>query len=508
MPEEFFDGNTPNGTILDNARSALNFRFRYLRTADAFRFRLNTTDLSRGADLYGWPLVPDIALAIDPDPGVIAGSPGKLWEWNATSQIPEPKVPDRHGWIKVATQSRNVYNSLRGDSLYTYKRDDNETDTHRIVGSYNYKTAYLNIGCGLPVERKYADFPDKMANGTTLPVSKNVIMNMVMNDVDANASKDAWGHPLRNFELWVRWTNGTVWKDGGIADPGSMRSTCNITTTHVEVSVSCGQLGCVPVRMRYRRPSQAESPSMFRLYSRTSAYHATSYSTPFDSKTYADIFFSDFILFDRPPEDDEETVFGSVIRHGLLALDTRAATSPCSSWCVQPVDLMRGYVSRGLSFWANTYAQVGQYEFVHGYKLDPQALAKTGSDGKFNSVTLNGAFYKRAYYVYWPWIAADFASCLVLLVAGVLCHWLRVHTLAPDIFGYVSSLTRDNPYFDLPNNGSALSGLDRARLMKKVKVKIGDMNAGKESEVGKIGVARLDAGGRQVVGLTKGKVYM
>lgn len=490
--------------------SSVNDRLSAFKDGVGLRKESGLIDFSRGSDRTGWALVPDIALAINPDLDIMQRSPGNLSESDVTSQIPKSKAPDRRGWVPVSVQSQNVYTSLIGHPLYTYKPTRNYTDMYKIVGSYDFKTAYLNIGCGVPAKHEYADFPDRMANGTKLPAPTGLDVNMIMNNVTANASKDARGHPLRTFELWIRWSNDSnmLMPDRSPVGPGSIRSACNITSTHVEVSVSCGQLGCVPVRMRYRDPDQAESPSVFKLTNAISAYQATSYSTRFDSKTYANNFLSNFISFAGPAADQYS---------GTLA-EIEAATLPYhfigypegSGWCASCDKIfndMRASVNPAISYWFNTYAQIGQ-QFINGRNPDVQVLAKNGSDGTFDPVTLKGAFYKRAYYIYWPWIAIDSASCLILLSAGLLCHWLRVHTLAPDIFGYVSSLTRDNPYLDLPDNGSALSGLDRARLMKKVKVKIGDMNAEKEGDVGKIGLARLDAGGRQVVGLTKGKVYM
>jgi hypothetical protein len=47
-------------------------------------------------------------------------------------------------------------------------------------------------------------------------------------------------------------------------------------------------------------------------------------------------------------------------------------------------------------------------------------------------------------------------------------------TLAPDIFGYVSSCTRDNPYFT-DGEPSYLSGLERAKAMRNVRVIIGEV---------------------------------
>jgi hypothetical protein len=49
---------------------------------------------------------------------------------------------------------------------------------------------------------------------------------------------------------------------------------------------------------------------------------------------------------------------------------------------------------------------------------------------------------------------------------------LRSRTLDPDIFGYVSSLTKYKDLVQSPQAGSTLIGIDRARLLKDVKVKV------------------------------------
>lgn len=80
----------------------------------------------------------------------------------------------------------------------------------------------------------------------------------------------------------------------------------------------------------------------------------------------------------------------------------------------------------------------------------------------------------------------DLISCKILLAAALVAFWLRKNTLAPDIFGYVSSLTRDNPHLNLPEGGFTMSGLERARTLRKVKARIADV--ADENGVGKVGL--------------------
>ena len=113
------------------------------------------------------------------------------------------------------------------------------------------------------------------------------------------------------------------------------------------------------------------------------------------------------------------------------------------------------------------------------------------NENYIETLSIVGQPYFPHYEIYWPWIAIDIVSCLILFLAALTSSWLRTQTLAPDIFGYVSSLTRDNPHLNLPESGSCLSGLDRARLLKKLKIQI--LDVGTADQVGHVGVRLVDS---------------
>lgn len=84
------------------------------------------------------------------------------------------------------------------------------------------------------------------------------------------------------------------------------------------------------------------------------------------------------------------------------------------------------------------------------------------------------------------WVILDILACNLLLVSAIHALRYRKRTIAPDIFGYVSSLTRKNHDLDIPDGGPTLSGFERARLMKHVKIKIADVSA--DGNVGRVGL--------------------
>jgi hypothetical protein len=104
------------------------------------------------------------------------------------------------------------------------------------------------------------------------------------------------------------------------------------------------------------------------------------------------------------------------------------------------------------------------------------------------------------------WFAALLFSTGFLLLVCVVGSWLQYKILAPDIFGHISSLVRDNPYFQdaAAAGGNTLDGWEQARALKNVIVKLGDVQP--YGNVGHIALAASD--GTEKIGfLKRGRLY-
>ncbi|PGH13491.1 hypothetical protein AJ79_03621 [Helicocarpus griseus UAMH5409] len=103
------------------------------------------------------------------------------------------------------------------------------------------------------------------------------------------------------------------------------------------------------------------------------------------------------------------------------------------------------------------------------------------------------------------WLAVFMVISIVLQLLALASFVLKRITLAPDILGYVSSYTRDNPHAPLAETaGSFHDGLARTRLLKDVKVMLGDVKAAE-----RVGHISFVAQGDAPVGrLTKGRSYI
>ena len=73
------------------------------------------------------------------------------------------------------------------------------------------------------------------------------------------------------------------------------------------------------------------------------------------------------------------------------------------------------------------------------------------------------------------WAIILLAASSVLLLCGLAGAIVKHMTRGPKILDYVSTITRDNPYIDLPSEGCTLDGLERAKLLKGLKIKLQDV---------------------------------
>jgi hypothetical protein len=156
------------------------------------------------------------------------------------------------------------------------------------------------------------------------------------------------------------------------------------------------------------------------------------------------------------------------------------------------------------TYWQSTY--VAQYLF--GNLSTDMSLYNNISDAEFDEpvidfntsqVTITSSDGEQ-YACNMTFAAFLLIIFCLLFLAGMASLVLMSMTLAPDILGYVSSYTRDNPFAAL-DQASHLDGLERARAMKEMRVTLGDVNIG--CETGHIAFA-VTAG---VQRLQKGRVY-
>ncbi|KIW77566.1 hypothetical protein Z517_10012 [Fonsecaea pedrosoi CBS 271.37] len=396
----------------------------------------------QGADIYGATLTP----------------------WYGHPRDSSSLDLDRHGWLEIQHMSDQPVMSSIGTSLYWLNRTAgvNAWTPQKMVGSFVYQVSNFQANCTAPF------LSTKAKPKGSLP-AVSTTMNMTTMPSDA-------GQP-RELYFW-----------NFVNDTHSLTSACEMTNVTVQIEAICTAATCKPTRMKHI---------------------STSPRTLLDSDVFATPFFNSMLLAcGLPQHEGDYSTFDN--DNGLVDLKNDLAQQTLND----PSQLERASadaqfpLSMAITRYMNTYftsSQMLRYE--HGFQDDLAvngsiALTQHGSD--FSFLAMDGALYNPQHALSWPWLAMDIVSNMVLLATAMGALWLRKHTLAPDIFGFVSSLTRDNPHLNLPEGGSTLSGIERSRRMKMVKVKIADV--GEDSSVGRVGLTQVD-GFEEAKDLEKGRTY-
>ena len=125
------------------------------------------------------------------------------------------------------------------------------------------------------------------------------------------------------------------------------------------------------------------------------------------------------------------------------------------------------------------------------------------SYGLFNATDATTRFDTNVYVSNKTWAAILLVPSSILLACGIYGAIVKHMMRGPQILGYVSTMTRDNPYINLPSEGCTLDGLERGRLLKDLKTKLRDIAP--QDEVGHI--ALTDAASFNPGRLVSSKLY-
>ncbi|MBA7489708.1 hypothetical protein ES702_00242 [subsurface metagenome] len=387
-----------------------------------------------GMDTEGYPLVP----SIDP--------------------LLHSRAIENSEWIDIYP-SEVQYSAFAGRPLSIEPQSSNKTgqywDNEKIVGDYTFNTTYMDVRCG----------PLEILPESAFPANVTPGMFTSINKTSSTSSTSA----LVLIDVWGRWNESygsspyaddtfVPLKIDGLTS-GSLKVTCNVTNPIVKVRVHCSELACLVKAIQYNPPDITERP-----------IH------PLADDDFTALFFSRLLLSDGPPNPYYS--HGTLVEQALGFYQAIWALTTGGSTIEESVR----FQSARLTEYINSY---------HSLAL----LTTPGSSGIYNPgpetgygfVDVKGGLFVPHYALSWVWIAISYVSEGILIAAAIYSFVLRQRTLAPDIFGYVSSVTRDNPHLMFPDGGSTMCGIDRARYLRNVKIRIGDVY-GQKDDVGKVGV--------------------
>ena len=169
-------------------------------------------------------------------------------------------------------------------------------------------------------------------------------------------------------------------------------------------------------------------------------------------------------------------------------------------------------MSRRLTKLMNTYWDASRWPLAIT-RNDPYGMHSMNetSGEAYEVMTMNKTdalltFSIPIYKVNKPWAGTLIVCSTILFLVGLTSFVLSFSAHAPDIFNYVSSFTRDNPYIKIPQGGTFLDGAERARLLRNLPVQLGDVNP--MEDTGYVAMKSVD--GKKMVEqgrIRKGRLY-
>ncbi|KAF2632538.1 hypothetical protein BU25DRAFT_382057 [Macroventuria anomochaeta] len=79
------------------------------------------------------------------------------------------------------------------------------------------------------------------------------------------------------------------------------------------------------------------------------------------------------------------------------------------------------------------------------------------------------------------WFAILIVASTVIFITGAAGLILKRKTLGPDMFGFVTSMTYENPWVNIPKGGTMLDAMERARLLKDMEVHVGNVRGDEDT---------------------------
>lgn len=397
---------------------------------------------------------------------------------------------DREGWKKVPATTNIAYSSLMGIPTADIPRSHNT--------SFNIESSYWDIDCH---DINYGHLialnnsMDHYANGSQVAGLDSEITPLEQNSsyVGNNGTQSCFdldyfcslslgisnvvpGMGMGTPETFVKAnihvdnrTTPTILFQFPYADQGLAnvtRAFCHISQTYVESAVNCSF------------PESAAHPNCTVSAIRES-------------------------IFDHPPPYITDLSFWGVIQNWASSLAASYGVQTASDMGLTVIQAYLMDAPLGQVSETNPMLNVPNFTFsvrlshvMNTYWLGsvyPQAMtgdfaslpantnSSGGGGGADPSLTLHTeaqlSTLKEIYSCDWAWLGIYSLASFVLLIAAIVCVVLDHLTVIPDILCACSSLTRDNPFVRVPRGGSTLNGFERSRLLKDMRVRLGDVKS-------------------------------
>ncbi|VTO82942.1 unnamed protein product [Fusarium graminearum] len=156
-----------------------------------------------------------------------------------------------------------------------------------------------------------------------------------------------------------------------------------------------------------------------------------------------------------------------------------------------PAEISRRMTTAFNTFWDATLNPTGHTNITFK-NLDDSSTAfedEFNAQPFMNTTVGTMTAEREVYRANQLWLAILLTITLFLQILAILGLVLEVLIVGPDVLGYASSFTRDNPYVRLPTTGSSLGGPERARALRNLRLQLTDVCP--DDEIGYLAICAI-----------------
>jgi hypothetical protein len=403
--------------------------------------------------------------------------------------------PDREGWFKTANGSSDSYSSMIGIPV------SGTNSTHFVNYKTTIQTPYFNTACLITL--RPSEQPPVIPNGTFhINGTGAVVTYENATQMRRSSSDPETLGPLQFRYSTLLWSLNNHDLD------------CKLSSSYVETEITCPErTTCMATEVRRSKLGHPrtdwtqfdlhwETPSQFFLYLFSSV--SGRYGWP----TMLDRYMSDPDTLITLDQAFGERVGSALVLTSEENYSVRLAQLMNSYWTiVGGMYTIAGGISNSTSYKDNITSFVPPenprgagiwYQFSSPVNL----TGKTWSSQGTKDVRIEVIIARK------PWVITLCISSIVLILASLVSpvvYFLFIR--GPEVMMNISSLaTRHNPYIPLPEGGTHLGASDRARLLKGLELRFGDVETG--SGVGHLAIGIVGGkGDEEIARIHKGKLY-
>jgi hypothetical protein len=289
---------------------------------------------------------------------------------------------------------------------------------------------------------------------------------------------------------------------------------CEIRTTYVEVGVRCSPSVCEATKIRTSKVQTIlevdQQLGIFNNYTFDTPFQFPSSWTSFDVVTawsYWVLVFPTFSqrLFNLAASTNM-IIGGTAIQHYFLDQNTPYTFDGRNMKSI--TSLPQGSFATSLAQLLNTYwlAIIGRNIIPMSRNQNFSALEKDPNYNLENILSTTGQLIETNILVcHRGWLAVLIIASFVIIFSGVASIVLSTITIGPELAMNMSTVLREARCTDIPEGGTTLDDDERGKLLKNVRVKMGDVAP--ENDVGRIGISVCEDVTREPAQLRKRRLY-